>query len=231
MGVGVRGCGAGDLSQHQQQGSRSRDHTEAMQTPPQPLPHRGCPRWLGTTGVFGANKSLGDPGSGLLCPQQPLQTWCVCVWEGEMCGTPPASAGTPQYSRHEAEFGVSTDGPALPQRSGRHQPLLPALVVPRTVPTPALRMGWSQKGDTPPRRGSRPRWHCPPHGPRGHLHGLDDGDHISLMECQLAGLGLGVVVLGDALCPRRPMFLQEEGRFTGVLSPEVSPSWKDSVVA
>lgn len=155
----------------------------------------------------------------------------VCVGGGgEMCGTPPASAGTPQYSRHEAEFGVSTDGPALPQRSGRHQPLLPALVVPRTVPTPALRMGWSQKGDTPPRRGSRPRWHCPPHGPRGHLHGLDDGDHISLMECQLAGLGLGVVVLGDALCPRRPMFLQEEGRFTGVLSPEVSPSWKDSVV-
>lgn len=143
----------------------------------------------------------------------------------------PQNGGTPQYSRHEAEFGVSTDGPALPQRSGRHQPLLPALVVPRTVPTPALRMGWSQKGDTPPRRGSRPRWHCPPHGPRGHLHGLDDGDHISLMECQLAGLGLGVVVLGDALCPRRPMFLQEEGRFTGVLSPEVSPSWKDSVVA
>lgn len=148
-----------------------------------------------------------------------------------MCGTPPASAGTLRYSRHEAEFGVSTDGLALPQRSGRHQPLLPALVVPRTVPTPALRMGWSQKGDTPPRRGSRPRRHCPPHGPRGHLHGLDDGDHISFMECQLAGLGLGVVVLGDALCPRRPMFLQEEGRFTGVLSPEVSPSWKDSVVA
>lgn len=85
----MRGCGAGDLSQHQQQGSRSRDHTEAMQTPPQPLPHRGCPRWLGTTGVFGANKSLGDPGSGLLCPQQPLQTWCVCVGGGGKCVGPP----------------------------------------------------------------------------------------------------------------------------------------------
>lgn len=125
---------------------------------------------------------------------------------------------------------VSTDGPALPQRSGCQQPLLPTLVVPRTEPIPALQMGWSQKGDTPPRRGSWTRWHCQPCGPSGHLHGLDDGDHISLTEGQLASLGLGVVMLGDALRPRRPMFLQEEGSVTGMLSPEVSPSWKDHMV-
>lgn len=50
------------------------------------------------------------------------------------------------------------------------------------------------------------------------------------MEGQLAGLGLGVVVLGDALRPRRPVLLQEEGSVTGVLSPKVSPRWKDCVV-
>lgn len=137
-----------DLSQHQQQGSRSRDHIEAMQTPQQPLPHRGCPRRLDTTGVFVANKSLGDPGSWLLCLQQPLQIWGRGnVWVS------PAAAGTPQYSRHEAELVVSTDGPALPQRPGRQQPLLPALVVPRAVPVPALQMGRSQKGDTQTRKG------------------------------------------------------------------------------
>lgn len=87
-----------------------------------------------------------------------------------------------------------------------------------------------RKGTHKPGRGSWTRWHCQTHGPRGHLHGLDDGDHISLVEGQLAGLGLGVVVLGDALRPRRPVLLQEEGSVTGMLSPEVSPRWKDCVV-
>lgn len=52
----------------------------------------------------------------------------------------------------------------------------------------------------------------PPRAPRVHLHGLDDGDHIPLAEGQLAGLGLVMVVLGDALRPWGPVFLQGRKR-------------------
>lgn len=46
---------------------------------------------------------------------------------------------------------------------------------------------------------------------RSHLHGLDDGDHVTLAEGQLPGLGLGVVMLGDTLRPGGPVLLQGEG--------------------
>lgn len=58
--------------------------------------------------------------------------------------TPPPRSPPQLYSRHEAEFGVDTDGTTLPQRAGRQQPLLSCLVVSGTVAALALGARGSQ---------------------------------------------------------------------------------------